>query len=272
MPEVIGGGGIKLHVREAGNPTGTPLVFLHGYCQSSGVWVRQLDSALARDFRLVMLDLRGHGRSEKPDDPLAYKDAKLWADDVRGVLEGLDLRRSVLVGWSYAGRVIGDYLRAYGTQRIGALAFVSAVTKTGDQFSAGPFSALFPDVFSDDAAVIEPALQKFVTLCFARGFALDERFGADMLAAERLVPRVAREAMLKRGKLDYDDVLRDLELPALCIHGTHDDVVLPVSSEHIAGVVPNAQLSLYPGVGHSPFFEAPERFNRELAELAKRVA
>lgn len=259
-------------MRESGNPQGIPLLFIHGYCQSSTAWTLQLNSALGRDFRLVAFDLRGHGASEKPEDSSAYKDAKLWADDVRSVLEGLDLRRTVLVGWSYGGRVIGDYLRAYGTQRVGALAFVNAVTQTGNQYSAQPFLELFPAVFSDDAAVIEPVLLKFAKLCFARGFVLDERVGAEIVAAERLVPQVAREAMLKRGKLDYDDVLRELELPVLCIHGTHDDVVLPLSSEHIATVVPNAQLSLYPGVGHSPFFEAPERFNRELAELAARVA
>ena len=74
--------------------------------------------------------------------------------------------------------------------------------------------------------------------------------------------------MLKRGKLDYDDVLRQLKLPVRCVHGTEDDVILSLSSEHIAGIVPGAKLSIYPGAGHSPFFEAPQRFNRELTELA----
>lgn len=230
--------------------------------------MRQLESDLGRDFRLVAFDLRGHGRSGKPEDPLAYKEPQLWADDVRGVLEGLDLRRAVLVGWSYAGRVIGDYLHAYGTERISAIAFVAAVTRTGKQYSAPPFDALFPDAFSDDPAALEPALQKFVGLCFARGFGLDPSVAAAILSAEKLVPRAAREAMLKRGKLDYDDVLRELKLPVLCVHGTGDDVILPLSSEHIAATVPGAKLSIYPGAGHSPFFEAPQRFNREIAELA----
>ena len=265
---MIGGGGVKLHVVETGNSSGIPLLFIHGYCQWSGSWMRQLESDLGRDFRLVALDLRGHGRSEKPEDPAAYKDPQLWADDVRGVLEGLDLRRAVLVGWSYAGRVIGDYLRAYGTERVGALAFVSAVTQTGNQYSAPQFNELFPDVFSDDPTTLEPVLKKFVSLCFARGFALDEDVAATILSAEKLVPRVAREAMLKRGKLEYDDVLRALKVPVLCVHGTVDDVIVPLSSEYIAGVVPGAKLSRYTGVGHSPFFEEPLRFNQEIAELA----
>ncbi|MGH7662308.1 MAG: alpha/beta fold hydrolase [Vulcanimicrobiaceae bacterium] len=272
MGDVIGGGGTKLHVVDTGNPRGTPLVFVHGYCQSSGSWMRQVESDLGRDFRLVAFDLRGHGRSDKPEDPEAYKDPSLWADDLRGVLETLDVRRSVLVAWSYAGRLIGDYLRAYGTERVSAIAFVAAVTRTGKQYSASPFDELFPDVFSDDPATIGKVLQKFVTLCFARGFALDPRVAAEILAAEKVVPRIAREAMLKRGKLDYDDVLRALEVPVLCTHGASDDVVLRTSSEHIVKVVPNAKLSIYTGVGHSPFYEAPLRFNRELAEFASSLS
>ena len=76
---ITGGGGVQLHVVEAGNTRGRPIVFIHGFSQCSLAWSRQLDSALAADHRLVAVDLRGHGRSDKPSD--GYGDSKLWADD-----------------------------------------------------------------------------------------------------------------------------------------------------------------------------------------------
>ena len=83
--KVAGGGGVQLHVVEAGNPGGRPVLFIHGISQCSLAWSRQLDSELARDHRLVAMDLRGHGLSDKPRD--AYGDSRLWADDVRAVID-----------------------------------------------------------------------------------------------------------------------------------------------------------------------------------------
>jgi non-heme chloroperoxidase len=272
MPEVIGGGGIKLHVAEGGSAAGAPVLFIHGYCQSAAVWERQFTGDRLRNFRLAAMDLRGHGDSGKPEDPAAYKDSQLWADDVAAVLAALGKRPAVLVAWSYGGRVVGDYLRAYGADRIGAIAFVSAISAARNDVIAPRFAALFPDALSADRSVAEPALRRFVELSYAPGFRLDEATRTARLAAELRVPPVAREAMLKRGRLDYDDVLAKLDIPVVCMHGTDDNVILPISSEQIAAAVPNAKISRYTGVGHSPFFEAPLRFNREIAELAARMS
>jgi len=103
---VAGGGSIRLHVVETGNPDGRAVLFLHGISQCSLAWSRQLDSELARDHRLVAMDLRGHGLSDKPRD--AYGDSRLWADDVRAVINALDLKRPVLSGWSYGSLVFLD--------------------------------------------------------------------------------------------------------------------------------------------------------------------
>ena len=85
---ILGGGGVQLHVVENGNPRGRPIVFLHGASQCSLQWSRQMESSLARTYRLLALDLRGHGLSGKPSD--AYRDSRQWADD-------LDAYRKLLV-------------------------------------------------------------------------------------------------------------------------------------------------------------------------------
>ena len=151
--KVAGGGGVQLHVIEAGNSGGRPILFIHGISQSSLAWSRQLDSELARDHRLVAMDLRGHGLSDKPRD--AYGDSRLWADDVRAVIDTLNLDRPVLSGWSYGPLVMLDYIRYYGEDRIGGIHFVGGITKLGSDAAMSvvgqAFLSLVPGLFSTDA-------------------------------------------------------------------------------------------------------------------------
>ena len=64
--------------------------------------------------------MRGHGNSDKPLEPQMYKDSKAWANEVQAVIDAAGLKRPVLVGWSYGGRVIGDYLTIHGAARLAA--------------------------------------------------------------------------------------------------------------------------------------------------------
>jgi pimeloyl-ACP methyl ester carboxylesterase len=269
---VIGGGGIALHVIEEGNPAGPPILFIHGYCQSTFAWRKQFGSDLARDFRLIAFDLRGHGESDQPIDAAAYTNSQLWADDVAAVINRLGLQKITLVGWSYAGYVIADYLRFYGADRVAAFAFVSAVTVKGGEkawrFTGPQFAALFPALNSPDLDVLRPAMARFVDLCVADPATIPEDDRVKLLAVGEECPAAAREWMGRR-KLDNDDILQRLSVPVLCVHGDQDAIVTVASSQHNARTIPGARLSLYRGIGHSPFFEDTERFNRELRELAE---
>ena len=81
----------------------------------------------------------------------------------------------------------------------------------------------------------------------------------------------AIRANLAAREIDCDDVLRALEVPLLVTHGRADTVVLPAMAEHVLATCPTAEASWYDGVGHVPHLEEPERFNRELAALTRRV-
>src|SRR5215510_64376 len=113
---VIGDGGTKLHVQEAGKRTGKPILFIHGFSRCSLCWSKQLTSDLSDSFRLLAMDLRGHGLSDKPRD--AYGDSAIWANDLHAVIEQLQLTKPLLVGWSYGGPIISDYVARYGEDAI----------------------------------------------------------------------------------------------------------------------------------------------------------
>jgi non-heme chloroperoxidase len=268
---VTGGGGLRLHVREWGDPDGPPILFIHGWSQNHLCWARQYESALGDEFRLVAYDLRGHGMSEAPLEPEHYTDGGLWADDVAAIIERLRLDRPVLVGWSYGAFVICDYVRRHGQERIAAIDFVEGAVKLGPEAFGtliGPgFLDHFADLTADDLPTNIAGARAFVRACTAKPLAAEDFETA--LAWNMAVPAQIR-ANLAAREIDGDDVLRALEVPLLVTHGRADSVVLPAMAEHVLATCPAAEASWYDGVGHLPHVEGAERFNRELAALARR--
>jgi pimeloyl-ACP methyl ester carboxylesterase len=264
--EVRGGGGLRLHVREWGNPRGRPIVFIHGWSQSQLCWARQIAGPLAEDFRLVTFDLRGHGMSEKPLEAEPYVDARLWADDLNAVIEQLELDRPVLVGWSYGGYVITDYLASYGETALAGVVLVGgAVRRTPTFEDIGP--ALLEnagDACGPDLPKSIAAIRRFLRACTVQP--LSDAEWSTALCWNMAVPTEVRAALFARDA-DSDHVLPGLSIPVLVTHGLADAIVLPSMGEHVVEVCPTARASWYEEVGHLPFVEDSRRFDRELAEF-----
>ncbi|WP_149538381.1 alpha/beta fold hydrolase [Siccirubricoccus phaeus] len=263
--------GLDIAAYEYGNPEGQPILLIHGYQQAALSWARQTgDPALAREFRLVAYDIRGHGMSAKPEDDRYYKPGQVWADEVKAVIDQLRLARPVLVGWSYGGRIMGDYLNAHGHAAIGGMNWVAATSSVADTARFGralrwiaPATGGSPDPATAIAATIA-----FLHACFEQApGAADFQ---TMLAFNMMVPRHVRLGLGGRP-LEIEARLQALDIPVLVTHGLHDRVSDVSMGRYTASVVPNARLSVYDDAGHSPFWEDTPRFNRELAELARSV-
>ncbi|MGH7124086.1 MAG: alpha/beta fold hydrolase [Stellaceae bacterium] len=258
--------GLSISAQGWGNSSGPEILFIHGFMQSHLSWSRQTEGELAREFRMVTYDLRGHGDSDKPLERERYRSGKAWADELAAVIAAAELRRPVLVGWSYAGRVISDYLEAYGSADIAGIDFVNARTKSDPRF-AGQFSSIhFADLVADDLATRVAATRTFLHACFSRQPSQDEF--ETMLAFNMMVPRAVRIAMTGR-EFDADALFHRLDLPVLVTFGIEDKILTIEGARHLASVIPGARLSLYDGVGHAPFWEDTPRFNRELAEFIR---
>jgi non-heme chloroperoxidase len=268
--DVRGGGGLRLHVQEWGDPNGPPILFVHGWSQSQLCWSRQTAGLLAQDFRLVTFDLRGHGMSEKPLDVEPYVDARHWADDLNAVIGQLELDRPVLVGWSYGGYVVTDYVAAYGDAAIAGIELVgAAVLRTPGFEHIGPGllenagDACGPDLRTSIAAMV-----RFLRACTVRP--LSDHDWSTALCWNMVVPPEVRGALFAR-EIDADAVLSRLSVPVLVTHGLADAIVLPSMAEHVVEVCGTARASWYENVGHLPFLEDSDRFDRELAGFAGHV-
>ena len=178
----------------------------------------------------------------------------------------------MLVGWSYGSFVICDYIRAYGQDRIAAVNFVEGAVKMGEAAFGTLIGPGFLDHFvaatADDLPTNIRAMRSFVRTCLVKPVSADDLETA--VCWNVVVPAQVR-ANLGARELDYDDVLRALEVPLLVTHGRADTVVLPAMAEHVLATCPTVEASWYEGVGHVPHLEDPERFNRELTELTRRV-
>ncbi len=269
--EIRGGEGLRLHAREWGDPDGPELLFIHGWSQSDLCWSRQIGGDLASRFRIVTFDLRGHGLSEKRAEPQHYTDERLWADDVAAVIDQTRLQRPVVVAWSYGGFVVTDYVRAYGDGALAGINLVggAVILKPPAFDHIGPgFLENAADASASDLATNIAAIQRFLRACTAKK--LDARGWTTALCWNMVVPSAVRGALISR-EIDGSDALAQVSVPVLVTHGHGDAIVLPSMAEHVLATCGTAVSSWYDDVGHMPFWEATERFDRELAEFSERA-
>lgn len=267
---VEGGAGLKLHVRDYGPVDAPAVLLIHGWSQHHLCWSKQLQSPLATVFRLVTLDLRGHGASEAPLDLESYTSGALWADDVAAVIQTLGLVSPTLVGWSYGGLIIGDYLRVHGDQAIAAVNLVSAAVGIGPSWFGpliGPdFVFHAPLACSADQDVALESVQALLHRFFVRQPPADELELA--MGWSMLTPPQVRAGLISREE-DFLPEFARLTKPLLVTYGAADTIVLPAMANAIREHCPACEVSEYSDTAHAPFIEAPDRFNGELAQFVR---
>ena len=167
---VKGAAGVNLHVREYGKSTGIPILLIHGWSQSHLCWSQQYESSLKDDVQMIGLDLRGHGMSDAPIEIDQYTDGDKWADDIAAIMDQLALDRPILVGWSYGGFVISDYVRKYDQVKIAGINFVAAAVVLGAKaFGAGPgFLENAPGACDVDVPTNIAAIRRFLRACIVK--------------------------------------------------------------------------------------------------------
>lgn len=268
---VTGFGGVKLHVREAGNPEGPALLLLHGWSQHHLSWVKQFGGALAGRFRLIAPDLRGHGASDKPPEPHHYDCAAPWADDIRAVIRALSLDHPLLVGWSMGGRAAMDYVSIHGEEDIAGIALVGAsVMAPGDPavLAARSPAIKAEGMYSADQHVALTSTIAFLRACFAAPPSKQDL--ALMTGFTMLVPPAIRKASRLRIT-GSEEAVKAMTRPVALFRGTADKVCSDAMQAASVAALPDAAVFSYPGAGHAPFWERAAAFDADLAAFADTV-
>ena len=269
--KVMGHGGVNLKVYEAGPKDAPPLMLVHGWSQCHLSWEKQ--QPLVDEFRLIMMDLRGHGASDKPDDPKAYDNSQPWADDIDAIISALDLRMPVLVGWSMGGWVVMDYLRVHRDLALSGAGFVGSTLTPGSKMPAHLMALRQSNpavrakgMFSDDLSENLAATLDFVRACFHRQPEADEL--SKMVGFNMMVPPHIRGAARGRSE-DYRPTAATTKKPIFAAWGAKERVVPTELGEHLAAAFPNVQTHVYDNCGHAPFWEEPDKFNDDLSAFTR---
>jgi non-heme chloroperoxidase len=262
---------LKLHAIDEGQ--GRPLVMIPGWSQTAAMFGRNIE-ALARTRRVIALDMRGHGESDKPQG--GYRIARLAAD-LAAAINRLELGDGIdLLGHSMGSSVIWSYLDLFGPARLRRLVFVDQAPMAAALPGWGAtererYGAFLPDLTSVGelcarvAAADAAGTREILRGMFTSKLPADE---LDWIVEENLKfpRRFAAELLFDHCLNDWRDVIAEVRLPTLVIGG-QASFFSPASQEWVASCNPSAQAVIFPaeqGGAHFMFYEAAERFNREV--------
>lgn len=274
--------GVNLWYRVAGQAVGDPVVFLHGGPgEGSQTFAHFAGPALERTLRMVYLDQRGSGRSDRPQNPKAYSIA-LLVDDIEALRRHLAVSRIALIGHSFGTILALEYAAKYPLH-------VSRVVLA----SAVPELPRLVDIQcarlqTEDAAAYARAVGARAAGAFPRCNAFDAYPGdAQAAFVQRNMfpnPAVGREvdaidaadglrntgelggALMQQGLLDYTfRRTADVVVPVLVIAGERDFQAPQAPQSDLAKALAHGRLLIYPGLGHFTFVEDPDRFARDVS-------
>jgi pimeloyl-ACP methyl ester carboxylesterase len=221
-------------IRYASWGQGDAIVLLHGGMGNGEHWAGEI-TALAAHHRVIAIDARGHGRSERGTGPLSYHH---MAEDVIAVLDGLKLERAAIVGWSDGG-IIGLDLAIHHGDRLRALfAFGANYDLTGMKSSSADTITGYFARCKADYLRLSPEPKRL------------DKFRAELSAMWRHEPTFSKAE------------LKAIAVPTAIADGEHDEIIRRAHAEQMARLIPGAQLVILPGLSHFAPWQDPDGFAR----------
>jgi pimeloyl-ACP methyl ester carboxylesterase len=241
---------------DTGNPSGTPVVLIHGYTDSARDWV-PLMPYLSKRFRLVLVDIRGHGQSSKPECCYTRLD---FAYDIKLLLDSLGIQRADIVGHSL-GSIIAQTFAEYWPEKTRRVVLIAS--------TGGRPPGMAPPKFDFTAEIrklkepIEPD-SPFMIAWWDSPTPVDPDFIRRQRKDAAGIPLRVWLAVLDQGLPsdnlygDLQSTLPKLEAPTLLIWGSKDPIMEEPMRKTLIDALPAAQVKVFDGLGHNPFWEDPQ--------------
>jgi pimeloyl-ACP methyl ester carboxylesterase len=252
--------------------TGPPALLVHGNSSSGLSFQHQLEGPLGEEFRLVAIDLPGHGQSEPAADPQATYTLPGYASIVVGIAEQLGLKEAVLVGWSLGGHIV---LEASGQLPEAAGFMIFGTPPIG--FPPAMAEAFMPHPAMNcafRAELSEEEMVAFVTAFFAPDVTdIPERFKADVRGTDGRARQVMGGSIGPGGYEDEVEVVAHLSVPLAIVHGEREQLI---NGAYISALTMptlwRGAVQIIPEAGHALHWEQPERFNGLLEAFIRETA
>ncbi|KAA5541643.1 alpha/beta fold hydrolase [Adhaeribacter rhizoryzae] len=264
--------GEEIQLAYADYGKGRPVVLIHGWPLSKEMWEYQVNDLVSAGLRVIKYDRRGFGHSAKPWD---YYDYDTLTDDLHIILEQLDLRDAVLVGFSMGGGEAVRYLSRYGNDRVSKLVLISAVTpflaKTPDN-PEGVDQSLFEEILAnlkkDRISFLDDFGKKFFGVNLISHPVSTPLLEYYRMLASVASPRATEQCAIAFAQTDFRNDVQQINVPTLIIHGDADQTVpIKASGDRTAQLISNSQYLVYDGAPHGLFYTHKEKLNQDLIQF-----
>jgi non-heme chloroperoxidase len=261
---------VKLHVTDLGE--GKPVVLIHGWPLSDAMYEYQYAALVQNGYRVIGVTLRGFGLSDKPFGKYNYD---VFADDIKVVLDKLNIQNAILGGFSMGGATVIHYAAKYNGAHISKLALFGAaapIWTRRDDFQFGFWS-------KEDA-------DGLIALNNSNRPQLLENFGKIFSANETSVsvgmanwlgvinwqasPYAMAQCLATLRDSDLRNDLKTIKVPTLILHGKLDKICSYELAEQTNKLISNSTLVPFEKSGHALFIEELEKFNTELIKFIQK--
>jgi pimeloyl-ACP methyl ester carboxylesterase len=234
--------GVEIHYEVHGS--GPTLLLTHGYSSTSEMWQGQIE-ALSKHHQLVLWDMRGHGRSDYPDDPIVYSEASTIAD-MAALLDAVGARTAIVGGLSLGGYMSLAFYRAH-PERVTALLIID----TGPGFRKDDAREAWNRRANDTGDRFEREGLEVLKSASPERSSVSHRDATGLARAAR--------GMLTQRDARVIELLPEIKVPSLVVVGA-DDTPFLAASDYMAAKIPGAQKAVIPAAGHAVNIDQPQAF------------
>jgi pimeloyl-ACP methyl ester carboxylesterase len=256
--------GITLAFNDQG--TGLPLVFLHAFPLNRTMWMEQ-ETALSSQFRVITIDLRGHGES---DAPLWHYSLDQAADDVRGLLDYLSIRQAVFVGLSMGGYILFAFYRKYADDVKGLVLADTKAQADTDEGKQARFDMAQMAYKQGAKAITDIMVPKLLSAATIQGRPELVQRVRTMIESNQ-VSGIAGDLMAMAQRPDSLPLLRQMTCPVQVIVGELDLPTPPSDARLMTDRIPHAELAIIPRAAHLSNLEEPGLFNETIRSFVANV-
>jgi 3-oxoadipate enol-lactonase len=241
---------------------GTAILFIHGYPLNKAMWEPQVKD-LSATFRVIAVDLRGHGESSAP---LWFSTMEMFADDLRALLDHLSIRKVVIAGFSMGGYVAFAFYRKYRDRVQGLVLADTRPQSDSPEAKQGRFKTAQTAHKEGASAIAEAMLPKLLT---------PKTIGTRPEVVQKVrqimgsiqVTGIGADLMAMAERPDSVPLLAEIDCPALVIVGEQDGLTPPADAKLMAQKIKGADLEIIPDAAHLSNFEQPGIFNKAVRKF-----
>lgn len=261
---------VKLYVKDYGK--GKPVILIHGWPLSNEMWEYQIDTLVQNNFRVIVYDRRGFGKSSQPWDGYDYD---TLTDDLKAIIEQLDIKEAALVGFSMGGGEVVRYFSRHGGKGISKAVLIASVTPFQLQTDSNPsgvpqekYDKMAEQIKDDRIGFLDDFGKKFFGVNV-----ISKTISTPLLEYYRMLcsfasPRATLECAISFSTTDFRSEMSAVNVPTLIIHGDEDKTVpIEITSEITAKLVPDNKFIVYEGAPHGLFYIEKDKLNKDLIEF-----